>query len=236
LSTEPQIPSHAILPEGPRATLEVSTTGALTLDDLDRMELEGPHHSRPTVKKIRYVHHTIARMMAIGTPDQEISAVTGSALSGLATLRKSPAFQELLSHYTESAQDLFSDFQHKIANTAARYLDMLNDLADEGSLEPNFVLSSFEKLSDRAGFGPITRSTNVHQHTHLDAGDIRVIKSEVLAEQRGSIVKASFERTRPEEVGPEVEELGSGDSGSPVGEALGGQAAAQGTEVQRDES
>lgn len=121
-----------------------------------------------SLKKIRDSHHNIARLLAEGKSNAEVSEVTGYGQSRISVLKGDPAFQDLISHYRKDvdlAQSIaFADNAMKMASINGDFLDELQDRLDNQpeAFSPDTILDAIKVLSDRTGLGAQSRSTNVN--------------------------------------------------------------------------
>lgn len=127
-----------------------------------------PSGARP-LNKLRDSHHQIARLLASGMKDVEISAVTGYSQVRISTLKGDPLFQKAMQHYKDNVQEAFVDGLARLNNV---FLDSLTELHERVLDEPEAIgtpmlLSMVTELADRAGFGKQSKTTNVHLHAAL---------------------------------------------------------------------
>ena len=67
----------------------------------------------PPLKKITDRHHSLARLLAAGTPENEAAAIVGYDISRVSILKASRAFQELMALYRNDARKEFvSNLEH----------------------------------------------------------------------------------------------------------------------------
>lgn len=92
----------------------------------------------PTVIELRHSHHTIARLLADGTKQVEISAITGYSQSRISILKGDPAFQELVAYYTTQKEAIYLDVHQRLGTLAITAVDELQRRLDE---EPHKVSS-----------------------------------------------------------------------------------------------
>ena len=70
----------------------------------------------PHIKKLRETHHRLARLLATGTKEGHVAAVSGYSLSRLSILKNDPAFQELVQFYREEVHDVHLDAEKQLAD------------------------------------------------------------------------------------------------------------------------
>lgn len=158
----------------PAKPLEGEIVRQLNSADLALLEIERGVKA-PSLKKLRDSHHAIAKCIAQGLPNTEISLITGYSQSRISILKADPAFQELVAFYkgkVDAAYDeATTDAASKIAavrNDAIEEIqDRLNDAPE--TFAPADLLDVVKVFADRSGFGPASKSTNVH--LHLDVAE-----------------------------------------------------------------
>jgi hypothetical protein len=113
-------------------------------------------------------------------------------------LKGDPSFEELIAFYQSSAADLVQDLGQKMlsnAKEAATILaERLEDTPEAISIE---ALHDTIKLgADRTGFGPASRTTNVHVHMNL-ADRLKTARQRVAGP--GKIIEGSLAPTDKEQ-------------------------------------
>jgi hypothetical protein len=127
--------------------------------------------STPNLKQIRSRHHRLAQLLAIGTPDIQAATMCGFVANRVAHLRRDPAFQELLTYYSEGVE---AQFQDTVAMMADLNTDMLEELGRRLDENPEQftvpqLLEAIRTLADRAGYAPVTKSVSVNASVDLGA-------------------------------------------------------------------
>lgn len=122
------------------------------------------------IEQLRYRHHRIAQLLAVGLKPVTIARQTGFSPGYIANLQRSPAFIELMAHYAAEVEDQFTDFVAKAADLSQEMVDELGRrLADApAQFSVNQILESIKTLADRSGNAPIARS--VSTNVNLDLG------------------------------------------------------------------
>lgn len=120
------------------------------------------------VARIRERHHTIARMVAAGMPNERICSVMGITETSLEMLKdNTPAFQELVFHYEQRGpraerEEEYLEQKHRIAKLAQYELhDRL--VEDPDSFSASELLRIQDSYDDRTGFSKQTVHVTVHQ-------------------------------------------------------------------------
>lgn len=146
-----------------------------------------PSDPKAALARISAPHHMLAKLIADGKPDAEVSAITGYGLSRIKTLRLDPAFSELVSHYEAEAVRANADVQAQILNiglTASQLLQEQLETEPE-SFTRKELLELSTKMFDRAGHGPTSK-------TQISINDpsavIERLRSALATEGRGRVV------------------------------------------------
>jgi len=104
------------------------------LDDGDLPAILDPPEvgsQTPTVLELRHGHHTIARLLADGTKQVEISAITGYSQSRISILKGDPAFQELIEYYRTQKEAIYLDVHQRLGTLAITAVEELQQRLDE---------------------------------------------------------------------------------------------------------
>lgn len=124
------------------------------------------------VERLRSHHHRIARLDAAGLPPHEICEIAGIGNNRLFTLRRSPAYQELVAQYRNVVNAAFEASQDEYARAAMRNMvraeqqieDHLDEAEATGELLPvKTLLAISEGRADRFGYpkGSVVAKINV---------------------------------------------------------------------------
>ena len=96
--------------------------------------------------KLRNTHHALARLIAQGVENNEISAITGYTPSRISTLKNDPAFAELVAYYSSQVKEVFVDVASRIAAVGLTALEELQDRLED---EPDkFTIGQLQSLVD----------------------------------------------------------------------------------------
>lgn len=98
----------------------------LSEDDLPAL------HSPPAVpaaslEKLRHVHHEAAKLLANGNKDIDVALVVGMTPARIWQLKQDPAFQELLSFYSEQKEAVFADALEQLKNLGLTALQEIQE-------------------------------------------------------------------------------------------------------------
>ena len=139
------------------------------------------------IKKIRDVHHQIARMLAAGFKNVEISQVTGITPQRVTQLKNDPAFIELLEFYRDNESEVFADLISRIKNLSTDALDKLHEriVEDPNQVTTRELIEVVKAGYDRSGHGP--QSKVEHTGQVLNKHEIAEIKQAVDL-QRGEVI------------------------------------------------
>jgi len=142
----------------------------LTVADLERLG-EDRGVKTPTIKRLTFMHHSIARLIAEGQAGYAIAMATGYSESRISILKSDPAFQELVAQYSKEVEDLRTDFYAATqAKMTAIGIDGLEEL-HEAVLDPETPVREKAEITkmvlDRSGFGPTSKSQNLNMNLDL---------------------------------------------------------------------
>src|SRR6185312_8434766 len=96
-------------------------------------------------------------------------------------LKRSPAFAELMAHYSAEVQDQFAGFVERAGELSERLVDELSTRLDEKpeTFSINQILEAVKTLADRSGNAPVARSLNVNTNVDLGTKLARALAAEV---------------------------------------------------------
>lgn len=87
----------------------------LTSEDVPALMNPAPLNSKPTpLQSIRHSHHQLARLIAAGKPDQEISLITGYSPAYISSLKLGQDFKALLEYYATQKELIFVDVMERM--------------------------------------------------------------------------------------------------------------------------
>ncbi len=142
------------------------------------------------IESFRETHHAIARMYASGMSEMLICRMTGFTTRRLSLLRNTPAFDDLISYYSERADSAWTQAQYDlhqamILNLAAserKIRERFEKNEEEGVEEPLSVLNKIAMdRADRLGYGKNTRiDVRVDFATELDRALEKSNKAKVI--------------------------------------------------------
>lgn len=165
--------------------LEATVVRVLSRADLEHLRGERGVQPIP-IKALRERHHAIARHLASGLSETEVSAITGMTISRISILKSDPTFAELLAFYRKSVDAQYADMHANLAGLATDAIAIMRErLEDAPENISDARLSELIKLgADRTGFGPQTKNeTNIN----VNLADRLKAARERVAERRAMI-------------------------------------------------
>jgi len=122
------------------------------IDAADLELLSQPASTKPSqLKRLSDRHHSLARLLASGTPDDECAAIVGYTQSRVSVLKADPSFQELLSLYRKEVKTEFATSLEHMAGLSRDAILELRDRMEEepGKFTNNELRALATELSDR---------------------------------------------------------------------------------------
>lgn len=149
----------------------------------DLQEGEVGERPRVSLKRLRDSHHAVARMMALGLTEAQVSLQTGYALSRLSVLKQDKSFAELVEFYRRDKDSVSESIEDKMMLMLRDFMQAAHEeLLDDEEIPFPQKLEALKLLADRTGFAPvqrsITKNLNVNIGERLDAARKR--KQEVI--------------------------------------------------------
>jgi hypothetical protein len=170
------------LGRGKKSQTKEGFSRELTEDDL-REALAPAGSKSPAPLELKTSHHQLARLLAQGKKQVEISAITGYSQSRISILKSSPAFQELLAHYEELEKEGYkiarADMKERLATVGFNSIEVLQSRLDDDpdSFSNKDLLSIIEASADRTGHGK-TATLNANVTHALDEATLARIRNE----------------------------------------------------------
>lgn len=180
--------------------------------DLNRADLElveqmrGNNGTRAKeILKLRGVHHRVAKLLAAGLKDVEVSAVTGYCQSRISVLKKDPAFKGLMDYYAEKEEARSAEVMDLMKDLSMDALVTLRErLEDEpDTLTVKQLLEISQLTLDRTGHGPVTR--NIQGTVKLSPEDVNEIKDITRRANEGRVHSKRPSEDKAVEVGRVIE-------------------------------
>ena len=156
--------------------LQAEVARLLSPEDLVILQTTKLGSETPPLKKVRSIHHHVARLLAAGMKGVEISAVTGMCNSRISILKNDPAFSELVSFYEESEQNAFLDVRETMITLGLDAAQEIHDriLDDADKLGTGTLVQIMTTALDRGGHSPVHKSETTH--IGLSPEEIKEIK------------------------------------------------------------
>lgn len=106
----------------------------------------------PRIKNLRYNHHMLAKAVASGKSLLECSQLTGLTGSRISDLKNDPAFQELVSFYSEELHEVYVDVHQRMAALGTSVLEELTERfeAEPEKFTKRELLELFTTMADRS--------------------------------------------------------------------------------------
>lgn len=117
----------------------------LTEADLKLMATKPVGSVAPNLKRVTERHHALARLLAIGTKDEEAALIVGYDISRVSILKSDPAFQELLALYQSEVKKEFMTSVQRMGMIAQDALGVLADRLEENP--DRFTNNELAKIS-----------------------------------------------------------------------------------------
>lgn len=121
------------------------------------------------IMRIRDRHHAIAKMVANGMSNGQISLISGMDPARISILRSDPTFKELVEDYRSIDDALQAEFMERATTLTLTAIESIQDDLEN----PDHEMSTATKLeiakfgSDRIGHGPVTKTSNVNVNVEL---------------------------------------------------------------------
>jgi hypothetical protein len=116
------------------------------------------------IKQLRHTHHRAAQLLAVGVDETVVAKLCNYSVARISQLKTTPAFAELLAHYTDEVKEEWADFVGTAANLSMDFLQELQRKLDETpeAFTPQTILEAIKVLADRTGHAPVQKTQNVN--------------------------------------------------------------------------
>ncbi len=130
-----------------------------------------PRARTAAVVQLRDTHHMLARLVAMGLRNGDISLRTGYSLVRISIMKGDPAFQQLVASYRESVDDQWRESVDEYFENAAfvrtasirQIRDRLEDADETGEKIPlNQLLALHADTADRTGYPKRKEALNIN--------------------------------------------------------------------------
>lgn len=153
----------------------------------------------PPLKRLKHSHHGLARLVADGVREGEISSITGYSQSYISTIKKHPDFVDLVAYYAEQKREVYLDVHQRLSSLSMDAVDELQGrLAEEPDRFDNRELKEIAEMGlDRVGYGKATQVNHSHKIALVDPAQIARLKDDLRTRQQG-VVTPLLTSDRPE--------------------------------------
>jgi hypothetical protein len=172
----------------------------------------------PPLQRIRFQHHSLARLLAEGRTHQEASLITGFSPSRISILQKDPAFKDLLASYKGMTDEVYVNVHERLAALGMNTIEELQERLDTEpeSFSHNELMELSKLTLDRGGYGPASKIS--HEHSLRVTPDVLArIKSEVGSKQNGTIRSIQSPDRAGTEMGGLIIDGSLGETSAPQG-------------------
>ena len=153
-----------------RKVVKVEVVRELTEADLERLKVDRGVRA-PALKRLTFMHHSIARLVAQGEAGYAIALATGYSESRISILKSDPAFQELVARYQQEVEaerhDAYAFTQAKLQAISVDALEVIHERALDEETPTREVVEIAKMTLDRSGFGPASKSQNLNVNLDL---------------------------------------------------------------------
>jgi hypothetical protein len=101
---------------------------------------------RPTLKELRFSHHQLARLIAIGETPMRISLITGYAPGYIRSIQLDPTFAALVDHYSDARNEIMVDIKARMRDLGLDSLLILQKRLHEEQEAPGSQKFSHREL------------------------------------------------------------------------------------------
>jgi len=148
-------------------------------DMLKLSEPASPQQASP-IRKLKHSHHNLARLLADGTREEEISSITGYTVAYISVIKGDPAFSSLVQYYAEQAAEKYLNVHERLSTLSMDCVDEIQSRLAEApdSFQVRELKEIAEMGFDRTGFGKQTQVDHKHVVALVDPAQISRIKTE----------------------------------------------------------
>lgn len=174
-----------------RATkpLVIGDVRDLELGDVESLQQERGVQPKP-IKQLRQRHHTLAKLLAEGTPPGEAGLVCGYVASHVSILQADPSFKDLQKFYAQRADAEYIELNKKIAMLGEDAVDEITSRLEEDAegFSVGQLLEVSKMALDRSGHGPQS-NTNLNVNIGL-AEKLQLGRQRALAARKDALLEA----------------------------------------------
>lgn len=172
---------------------------ALTQADVEALIDAKPLQQVTPLSSLRTQHHQLARLLADGKSNEEVSLITGYSPIYISRLKtQDKAFKDLIKHYEQQKGEVYIDFHARLAMLGLNSLEELQErlASSPGSFSNRELVELCEMSFDRGGYGP--SSTVKASVAVLTPEVLHALKAEASKRSLGNVRLISQASLRPE--------------------------------------
>jgi len=156
------------------------------------------HANQRQLTRIHDRHREIARLVALGMTDKEISEQVGVKPEWVGTVRNTDVVAEHLQSLREERDEKLLAARTAMEDAAAEVAEFLRDTALDTDLHPKYRLQAAESILDRVGLGKSskTESHSVVEH-HTTIENIRRLAANAAPNPNIKPLEVLFEAVQP---------------------------------------
>jgi len=147
------------------APIDYEVVREINEGDLQALASKNLGSEPPALKRITDRHHSLARLLAAGTPEAEAALITGYDISRVSILKNSPAFQELLALYRDESKREFVSVLDQMARVGRTALSLLEDRLEDAP--DRFTNNELKNLSIETTDRTIDTGPNFDKLPHI---------------------------------------------------------------------
>lgn len=159
-----------------------------SVEEVTKDDLLALRTTETDVLGLRYSHHEVARLLALGATGLQVERATGIAKETISSLTRTPSFQALIAQYRQQELGSLNELVRERMTTML--MDVFTELHGrvlEGKAKTGELTKLSEVLLDRTGHSPVQKSLSVN--VGLGAQTLQAVKETV----RASLAKAPEE-------------------------------------------
>jgi len=150
------------------------------------------------IRLLRERHHSVARLVAEGVPQEVVAAITQYTAPYISTLLQAPAMVQLVEHYRSNGNAAAQHIGENLRVVAGMSLERLREKVEMDQLSNNELLAAAKLGYDRSGHGPSSSLHAIHEH-HL------VPPEEIAARHAAAKLRDKEYIIHPEQVRPALQ-------------------------------
>ncbi len=153
----------------PSVSISVESEGELQAADISALAVMPSKPGPSIIQRISERHHALARALASGMTNREAGFLCGYSTNRVSLLKSDESVQELIAHYRVVPDAAYADLHERLSGMS---LDAASEIRRRLEDEPEDIgMSALQNIvtmgADRTGYGPQTKTTNLHIHAGL---------------------------------------------------------------------